>query len=94
MIYALLMNDMRHPHVEDLTVVAVSTDRSELVDLCGRDYAPWTDGHWYKTYRQGSQLEWFNEADVSVDRGYWGGIYPYPDNTQIPIGALAFWKAT
>lgn len=86
--YALLLNDMRHPHVEDLTVVAVADSPEPLVALHNEHHEPWKDGRWNKAYRKDSPLEWFNEASPEPN-SYWGGVYDFPDTATLPpVGTL------
>lgn len=75
MIYALVLNDMRAPNIENVQVVRTSTERQELVDFyLGEVVKPWLDegkvvvtdtgvthrGAWRKSFRKGGPLEWFN----------------------------------
>lgn len=75
--YGLLLNNMQEAKIENLTVVKVSTDRDELVRFYNeRLVEPYKDGKWNKTFRQGSELEWYNPVvSLNVDNDYWGGIW-------------------
>lgn len=93
MIYALLLNDMRQPNIENIQVVRMASTREELEDWYRGQLAdqPWRDGRWGKVFKPGSELEWFNaakmtdRADLSGLNEYWGGIWEVPDGT--PVGA-------
>lgn len=62
--FVLLLNDMRSAKVEMVAPVARSESRDELMAFMSRHTVePYRDGRWYKTFRQGSILEWFNTMD-------------------------------
>lgn len=48
--YALLLNDMRWPNVENIAIVTISDNRQELVDWYTAQLAekPHQDGQWGK----------------------------------------------
>lgn len=93
MIYALLLNDMRQPNIENIQIVRTAETDQELITWHHVQIAdePWFDGRWRKTYKPGSTLEWFNPAsdvnpwDLSRRNDFWGGIWEVPDGT--PVGA-------
>lgn len=63
-VYKLILNDMRSPKIEMSEIVALSTDYQKLVDWYTSQIAPegWRDGQWYKSFAEGSPLEWYNPA--------------------------------
>ena len=72
-IYKLIMNRVTH-RVEDCSIVAISGERENLVNWYKSQLAeqPWIDSlSYYKVFKEGSDLEWFNPVDLdSVD--HWG----------------------
>ena len=82
-VYVLMLNDMREPNIENLTAVAASEDRQELVDLHEANRDPWMDGKWGKTFTKDSPLEWYNPGDMNVPFAYWGGIYEAPEGMSV-----------
>lgn len=62
-IYMLALNPMTG-RGEERRIVALSTDYNKLVAWYNDQLAPepWRDGQWYKEFRAGSPLEWFNPA--------------------------------
>lgn len=88
MTYALLLNDMRWPNIENIGVVKTAETPRELADWYTGQLAeaPWKDGHWGKAFKPGSELEWFNaHHDIRTLDDYSGGIWQVPDGT--PVGA-------
>lgn len=90
--YALLLNDMRSSNIENIQVVKMSGTKEELVNyyksLLVEPYIDEGVPHnWNKTFKRGSELEWFNPVH-NLDRmnDYWGGIWEVNDNTQIGEG--------
>lgn len=82
MTYALLLNDMRSPNIENLVTVATAETREELVAFHNGELAEegWMDGKWGKAFKPGSPLEWCNpSSDLDSDDAYFGGIYPVPE---------------
>ena len=67
-VFKLILNDMRAPKVEHCTIVAVSDDYKRLVQWHNQQVAPqaWRDGRWSKTYKKGSDLEWYNIPESTV----------------------------
>lgn len=63
-IWFLLLNDMRSGHIEDLQPVAFASTRETLEELIRRETVPAYQTEdwkvWFKTFRQGGPLEWFN----------------------------------
>lgn len=86
--YALLLNDMREPNIENIQIVKLSDARQELVNYYKSLLVePYTDGQWRKAFKKGSELEWFNPAvTLENDNDYWGGIWQVDDNSQIGQG--------
>lgn len=80
--YGLMLNDMRFSNIENLICVKVSTNRQELVDYHESMRVPqWMDSKWQKSFRQDSELEWFNpSSNLDGDNEYFGGIYAFPDD--------------
>lgn len=66
-IYTLGLNPMMG-RSEERRIVALSTDYNKLVAWYRDQLAPepWRDGQWYKEFRAGSPLEWFNPA-ITLD---------------------------
>jgi len=59
--YILKLNDMRSSQVETLTTVARADTKEELEALMDREKVEsYRDDNWWKTYRKGGPLEWFN----------------------------------
>ena len=61
LVYKLILNPMTD-RAESRSLVAVSTDYEKLVQWYSSQKAtePYRDGQWYKVFKQGSPLEWFN----------------------------------
>lgn len=83
--YALVLNDMRSPNVENVATVPgspISTDRKVVVDWYKEQLAEdsWRDGQWGKIFKKDSLLEWFNGGNLEEDNYYWGGIYTFYDD--------------
>lgn len=88
MAYALLLNDMRWPNIENIAVVKTAETPEELAAWYEGQLAeePYRDGQWGKSFKPGSELEWYNPPhDIRTLNGYWGGIWQVPDGT--PVGA-------
>lgn len=59
-IYTLTLNPIMN-RAEDRRVVALSSDYDRLIAWYRDQMVPeWRDGQWYKYFRQGSPLEWYN----------------------------------
>lgn len=59
--WVLLLNDMRHAHIEQLTPVARAETKEQLIAFLQRETVePYQDDHWSKTFKKGGPLEWFN----------------------------------
>ena len=89
--FALLLNDMRQPNIENIQVVRTAGTTDELAEWMKSQLAeqPWDDGRWRKAFKPGSELEWFNPpVDLCKLNDYWGGIWEVPDDT--PVGAGLF----
>lgn len=90
--YALLLNDMRYRHVEDMDIVRVRRTASEIIQwyLEQLEDALWKDGPWIKAFRKGSDLEWYNPINgnlVVTSRttdGSFEGIWLVPEGT-VPL---------
>jgi hypothetical protein len=80
--YALVLNDMRSPNVENISTVKMSQDKQELIDWYNSQLTdPWKDGRWGKSFKKDSQLEWYNPVhDITRENDYWGGIYTFDDD--------------
>jgi len=73
LVYKLVLNNMRS-NTESRTIVAVSTERQNLIDWYNDQLAPepyYSEGSpsfdchgnshtWYKVFKEGSELEWYN----------------------------------
>ena len=84
--YALLLNDMREPNIENIQVVRTDDDPEVLAGWHNDQLAaePWRDGRWGKAFRPGSDLEWFNpHPDLTKLNEWWGGIWECPDWVQV-----------
>ena len=83
--YALVLNDMRWPHVENVAIVRLSETRQELVMWYTKQLAgsPYSDGRWMKAFKSASDLEWYNPADLQTTNDYWGGIWTVADDAQV-----------
>lgn len=87
-----MLNDMREPNIENIQVVRTADTADELIGWHHAQIAdePWFDGRWRKTYKPGSELEWFNPRnmsnpwDLAPRNDFWGGIWAVPDGT--PVG--------
>lgn len=86
--YGLLLNDMRSPNIENISIVRLADTAKELRDWYQAQLGrPWTDGQWGKSFTKGSELEWFNPvASIDVLDDYWGGIWNVPEDAQIGMG--------
>lgn len=95
MIYALMLNDMREPNIENLQVVRFGEDRDALIRYHDSLLVPpYQDGRWCKTFAIGSELEWFNRShDLISDEAWSGGIYRLPPGgTDAQYAALRLVK--
>lgn len=91
--YALLLNDMRWPNIENIAVVRTADNMPELVgwyqaQLADKPYSDPGEPHsWGKAFKKGSELEWYNPVhDINRMNDYWGGIWEVPDDTQVGTG--------
>jgi hypothetical protein len=84
--YALLLNDMRSPNIENISVIRVSDDKQELIDWYKEQEAeqPWRDGKWGKHFKKGSELEWCNPCNLDLINDYFGGIWVV--NNDVCVG--------
>jgi hypothetical protein len=84
-VYALLLNDMREPNIENIQVVRTAPTTEELAAWYAEQMTErWADGRWGKQFRAGSDLEWFNPAsDLTKLNEWWGGIWECPDWVQV-----------
>lgn len=63
--WILQLNDMRSSKIEQLTTICRSENKEDLTILISRELVePYRDGNWYKVFRQGGFLEWFNPPDI------------------------------
>lgn len=67
-IYLLVMNDMRD-RCEGATIAAISTNYDYLVNWYKEQFAtePYYDGNWYKVFKKGSILEWYNDINCNIE---------------------------
>lgn len=90
--YALLLNDMRSSNIENIIVIKISSSKEELANwyrsLLVTPYIESEDGRrWGKTFKKGSELEWFNSVqDIEKLNDYWGGIWEVNDNVMVGMG--------
>jgi hypothetical protein len=98
-VYALLLNDMRESHIENIQIVRLARVRKDILDWYGEMACePYTDVKafslsekdvWRKYFRRGSELEWFN-PDHSVGKNVlndeWGGIWLMPQEAYVGWG--------
>lgn len=68
-LYLLIMNDMRSAHIEDVSIVAVSTSLDALQRWEKDQRAPerWRDDRWNKTYSKFTALEWKNPTQMDPE---------------------------
>ena len=86
--YALLLNNMLQPNIENINIVKISENKEELVDWYKSFLTePYQDGKWGKTFKRGSPLEWFNPV-YNLDKlnDFWGGIWEVNDKAEIGMG--------
>jgi len=84
--YALLLNDMRQPNIENLEVVTVADGKEILIAIYKGQLAdkPYTDGKWGKVFKQGGPFEWYNPInDLGKLNDFWGGIWEVDDSIQV-----------
>lgn len=64
--WILMLNDMRSPKIEysELAIVAGSREEIEAI-LTSETVEPYRDDGWFKTFRKGGPLEWFNRPSPS-----------------------------
>lgn len=87
--YALLMNNMQSPNVENISIVKIADTKQELIDWYKAQEAEksWTDGRWGKHFKKNSELEWYNPIhNLDVENDYWGGIWLVSDDAEIGQG--------
>lgn len=62
--YKLMLNPMTD-RVESSRIVAVSDDYERLVNWYMSQFSTtaWTDDNWYKVFKSGSAIEWYNPCD-------------------------------
>lgn len=91
--YALLLNDMRSPNVENISIVKISDNKQNLIDwyksqLADKPYTDPGEPHaWGKVFKKGSELEWYNGVhDLEITNDYWGGIWVVGDDSQVGQG--------
>ena len=87
--YALMLNDMREPNIENLHCVKVSRDKQELIDWYKSQLAEesWIDGKWHKSFKKDSELEWLNPvSNLELENDYWGGVWSFQED--IPDEAI------
>lgn len=60
-IYILVLNPINSA-AEDGSIAAISDDYNRLVGWYKDQFASesWEDGQWYKTFKKGSPIEWYN----------------------------------
>lgn len=59
--WILRLNDMRSPKAEILTDVAKAETKEALLAFLAREAVEtYQDGQWFKSYRSGGMLEWYN----------------------------------
>jgi len=59
-VYKLMLNRMTTPKIEYNDIAAIAYSKQDIIDFCEDEKERWTDGQWYKSYKRGSILEWFN----------------------------------
>jgi hypothetical protein len=86
--YALLLNDMRQPNIENIDVVRTASTIGELEDYYDSHLQEeWVDGPYHKSFTKGSEFEWYNPIhDIKKLNDYWGGIWEVPDQVQVREG--------
>lgn len=86
---------MRQPNIENLDCVKASGSRQELIDFHNSLLVePYRENNWYKVFKKGSELEWFNPSNnLKEDNYFWGGVYRFPEEATLEqIKQLAFRK--
>ena len=69
-IYKLLLNPMS-ANFEKINMVAIAYDKQHLIDWYeSLKVEPYEDENWYKVFKRGSKLEWYNPIEYSD----YGGI--------------------
>lgn len=69
-IYKLLLNPMP-ANFENINMVAIAYDKQHLIDWYeSLKVEPYEDENWYKVFKRGSKLEWYNPIEYSD----YGGI--------------------
>jgi len=86
--YALILNNMTEPNIENVEVVKAGNTRQELVDFYKKHLAKkaWRDDKWGKAFKKDSPLEWFNPVYniESGDKSHFGeGIQEVPENITL-----------
>lgn len=100
--YALLLNDMREPHIENIQIVRIAKRRKDILDWYGemavqpymepKPYAVEMGDLWRKYFKRGSELEWFNphpSMGKNVLNDEWGGIWLMPSEAYVGWGLKA-----
>lgn len=81
-VYALMLNDMREPNIENIRTVKVADSREELINWYNERFVgeyQIRDGRWCKSFELGSELEWFNPVswDALLHGDYFGGVMSF-----------------
>lgn len=71
LIYKLVLNAMTG-RMENAQLVAISTDKNKLIEYYNGELAPesYQDGQWAKSFKQSSELEWFNKIEFLDDASF------------------------
>ncbi len=73
-VYKLVLNHVRDK-CEESRIVAISGNYNKLVEFYNSCLAPepWRDGRYSKVFKEGSPLEWYNPANIELNKtDYWG----------------------
>ena len=77
--FVLMLNDMRSSNIEITSPVLKGSSKKSIITYLERERVPaYRDGRWYKTFRQGSMLEWCNQPD---------------DRSFVDVGTRETWAA-
>jgi len=72
-IYTLVLNDIRATNIEIGTLTPhVAYEQQHLIDFIKGEVESWKDGSWNKSFKKGSDLEWYNGLANVEDRDKFG----------------------
>lgn len=72
-IYTLVLNDMRSTNIEIGTLTKhIAYSKQDMVAFIRGEAGSWKDGNWGKSFKKGSELEWFNGLANAEERDTFG----------------------